>query len=41
MVKPIRGTAAISPIIHRVMLDFYSRVYSPAGLGRAAEIRPL
>ena len=41
MVKPIRGTAALSPIIHRVMLDFYSRVYSPAGLSRAVEIRPL
>ena len=41
LVKPIRGTAALSPIIHRVMLDFYSRVYSPAGLSRAVEIRPL
>ena len=41
LVKPIRGTAALSPIIHRVMLDFYARVYSPAGLSRAVEIRPL
>lgn len=41
LVKPIRGSAAISPIIHRVMLDFYSRVYSPAALARAVEIRPV
>ena len=41
MVKPIRGTAELSPIIHRVMLDFYSRVCSPAALSRAAEIRPV
>ena len=41
MVKPIRGTAEIGPIAHRVMLDFYSRVFSPAALERAVEIRPL
>lgn len=41
MVKPIRGSAAISPVIHRVMLDFYSRVLSPAALERMVEIRPV
>ena len=41
LVKPIRGTAEIAPIIHRVMLDFYSRVYTPAALARAVEIRPV
>ena len=41
MVKPIRGSAAISPVIHRVMLDFYSRVLSPWALDRMTEIRPL
>lgn len=41
MVKPIRGSAEISPIIHRVMLDFYSRVLSPAALERMVEIRPV
>ena len=41
LVKPIRGTAEIAPIIHRVMLDFYSRVYAPAALARAVEIRPV
>ncbi|MBR0355804.1 MAG: hypothetical protein IJK35_10560 [Oscillospiraceae bacterium] len=41
LVKPIRGTAEIAPIIHRVMLDFYSRVYPPAALARAVEIRPV
>ena len=41
MVKPIRGSAAISPVIHRVMLDFYSRVLSPWALERMVEIRPV
>ena len=41
MVKPIHGSAEISPIIHRVMLDFYSRVLSPAALERMVEIRPV
>ena len=41
MVKPIRGSAAISPVIHRVMLDFYSRVLTPAALERMVEIRPV
>ena len=41
MVKPIRGSAEISPIIHRVMRDFYSRVLSPAALERMVEIRPV
>lgn len=29
MVKPIRGTEALEPVIRRVLLDFYSRVTSP------------
>ena len=41
LVKPIRGSAEISPIIHRVMLDFYSRVLRPAALERMVQIRPL
>lgn len=41
LVKPVRGSAAISTIIHRVMLDFYSRVLSPAALERMVEIRPV
>ena len=41
LVKPIRGSAAISPILHRVMLDFYSRVLSPFALERMVEIRPV
>lgn len=41
MVKPIRGSAAISPVIHRVMLDFYSRVLSPGARERMVEIRPV
>ena len=41
MVKPIRGSAEISPVIHRVMLDFYSRLLRPAALEKAVEIRPV
>ena len=41
LVKPIRGSAEISPILHRVMLDFYSRVLSPFALERMIEIRPV
>ena len=41
LVKPIRGTAELSPIAHRVMLDFYSRTLRPAALENTVEIRPL
>ena len=41
LVKPIRGSAEIGPILHRVMLDFYSRVLSPFALERTVEIRPV
>ena len=40
MVKPLRGTEALSPVIHRVLLDFYSRVLSPAALEKRVELRP-
>lgn len=29
MVKPIKGTEALEPVIRRVLLDFYSRVTTP------------
>ena len=31
MVKPIKGTEELEPLIRRVLLDFYSRVTTPAG----------
>ena len=40
MVKPLRGAEALSPVIHRVLLDFYSRVLSPAALEKMVELRP-
>ena len=41
MVKPIRGSEEISPVVHRVLLDFYSRVLSPAALSRMVALRPV
>ena len=29
MVKPIKGTEELEPVIRRVLLDFYSRVTTP------------
>lgn len=34
MVKPIRGTEALAPVIHRLLLDCYSRVLGPLGGAR-------
>lgn len=40
MVKPLQGSEEISPVIHRVLLDFYSRALTPAGLRKMVELRP-
>lgn len=37
LVKPIRGSAEIAPIIRRIMRDFYSRVLTPWELDRTVE----
>ena len=39
-VKPIRGTAELGPILHRIMRDFYSRVLTPGQYERSVEIKP-
>ena len=39
MVKPIKGTAEIGPVVHRVIRDFYARVLNPARLEKMVEIR--
>lgn len=39
MVKPMQGGADLSPVIHRVIRDFYSRVLSPARMEKMVEIR--
>ncbi len=41
MVKPIKGTAEIESVIHRIIPDFYSRFLSPFTMERMVNIRPL
>ena len=41
MVKPIKGTEEISPVAHRIINDFYSRVLSPHKMSSMITIRPL
>ena len=40
MVKPIKGSADIAPVAHRMITDFYSRCLRPAGFERMVDIRP-
>ena len=39
MVKQIKGSADLTPVIHRVIRDFYARVLNPARLEKMVEIR--
>ena len=41
MVKPLRGTAEIAPVAHRMIGDFYSRCLRPAALEKMVDVRPL
>ena len=41
MVKPIKGTADIAPVVHRIISDFYSRCMLPAAMYRMINIRPV
>ena len=41
MVKPIRGTAEIAPIAHRMIADFYSCCLRPASLEKMVDIRAM
>ena len=41
MIKPIRGSAELEPVLHRVMADFYSRFLSPFAMNRLVDIRPV
>ena len=38
MVKPLKSSADLSPVIHRVVRDFYSRVLGPARLNKMVDI---
>ena len=41
MVQPIKGTAELEPVLHRVIPDFYSRFLSPFTMERMVKIRAL
>ena len=41
MGKPIKGTAELEPVLHRVIPDFYSRFLSPFTMERMVKIRAL
>lgn len=41
MVKPIKGTAEIDPVAHRMIKDFYSRCLGPTAMGKMVDIRPV
>jgi GNAT superfamily N-acetyltransferase len=41
LVKPIRGTAEIAPVAHRMIADFYSRCLRPVIFAKMVDIRPL
>ena len=37
--KPIKGSADIAPVVHRILRDLYSRVLGPTSLERSIQIR--
>ena len=41
MVKPIKGTADISPVAHRMIRDMYSRCLSAATMNKMIDINPI
>jgi len=40
VVKPLQGSEEISPYVHRILRDFYSRVLTGVGMQRMVELRP-
>ena len=41
MVKPIKGTADISPVAHRMIRDMYSRCLTAATMNKMIDINPI
>lgn len=41
MVKPMKGSADISPIAHRIIPDFYSRCLGPRAVRKMIDIKPV
>ena len=39
LVKPIRGSADLTPVIHRVLPDFYTRFMTPTAFWRMMDIK--
>jgi hypothetical protein len=39
MAKPIKGTAEIAPVAHRMIRDFYSRILGPTRMDQMVDIR--
>ena len=40
MVKPVKGTADVGPVAHRIINDFYSRCLRPASVYKMIDIKP-
>ena len=40
-VKPIAGKEDITPVYHRVLADFYSRVLTPMAMSRMIDLKPV
>ena len=41
LVKPIKGTAAIAPVYHRIITDMYTRVLTPSAMSKMIDIHPV
>ena len=41
MVKPMKGSADIAPIAHRIIPDFYSRCLGPRAVRKMIDIKPV
>jgi hypothetical protein len=41
MVKPLKGSADIAPIAHRIIPDFYNRMLSGFAVDKMIDIKPV
>ena len=41
MVKPIKGTAALAPVAHRMIIDIYSRLLTAGAMFKMIDIKPV
>ena len=40
-VKPIAGKEDITPVYHRVLADYYTRILTPAAMSRMIDLKPV